>query len=254
MLDRIFKSPFLRRAERLGFNVNPNGRPRIKPRDLSGEKTLVLLCLGQSNAANFGETRRTCGPGVYNAFNAKIYPARDPLLGGANTGGSVWTRLGDLLLEKTDYEHVVIAPVAPGGTSIRFWEKGSGLLAAAIFQMQFLAKNNLPVNAVLWHQGEADRETPPDEYSLRLRTLISDLRAEAGQLPFFVSVTTRSRELLSPPIQAAQRQITDPAKAIFPGPETDPLTGDLRHDGVHFSDQGLTEVARLWLESLSVIL
>ena len=58
--------------------------------------TLVLLCLGQSNAANAGGTlyRSKCY-NTYNFYQGELYPLVDPLLGANGTGGSVWSRLAE---------------------------------------------------------------------------------------------------------------------------------------------------------------
>ena len=64
--------------------------------------SMVLFTFGQSNSANFGQRdyRYTCKKEVYNYFNDTIYKAKDPLLGADGGWASVWTLVGDKLIEK----------------------------------------------------------------------------------------------------------------------------------------------------------
>ena len=60
--------------------------------------TLVLLILGQSNAANYGDVKFTppSSVGNFNIYDGKCYRAEDPLLGASFDGGSFGSRLADL--------------------------------------------------------------------------------------------------------------------------------------------------------------
>ena len=85
----------------------------------------VILGLGQSNIAN------ECDPtalyeakgGVYNFnfFDGKVYAAKDPLLGSSHDRSNLMTRLGDLLVERGNYQSVLLVPIAHGGTFISEW-------------------------------------------------------------------------------------------------------------------------------------
>lgn len=253
MLQWLLGSRTARLASRWGLWADCRERRKVGGDSLAGRRVLSLLVLGQSNAANFGESCHRPDPRVLNYFDGRLYEAADPLLGGADTGGSVWTRLGDMLLESRGLDTVVFAPVAPGGVNISQWSAKSELLRLALAAIDGLRRNGVPVDAVLWHQGEADRETDPAEYADHLKAVINSLRAAAADVPVFVAAATRSREDVSPAIREAQRSIANPDKGIYPGPDTDGLVGAYRHDGVHFSDSGLQEVARMWAEALRTI-
>jgi hypothetical protein len=60
--------------------------------------TVVLLVLGQSNAANAGSEKYTspCAQ-TQNFYNGQLVPLSDPLLGSNGDGGSVWSRLGSAI-------------------------------------------------------------------------------------------------------------------------------------------------------------
>src|SRR4051812_28496738 len=77
--------------------------------------TAVLLVIGQSNAGNFGDTKYAayCNNAL-NFSDGNFYPLEDPLHGANGEKGSVWSRLGDLLVQKGLAKVVIIAPVAIG--------------------------------------------------------------------------------------------------------------------------------------------
>src|SRR4051812_46962204 len=81
--------------------------------------TVVLLVMGQSNAANAGETLyATHCENTFNFYEGKLYPLADPLKGANGEGGSVWSRLADKIVENNIARTVIIAPCAVGGTRI----------------------------------------------------------------------------------------------------------------------------------------
>ena len=88
----------------------------------SNKQVMVALAFGQSNSANFGETPKAAKQNVYNYYEGKLYHAQDPLLGANGIGGSVWTRLGDKLIEHQMYEAVVFIPLGIGATEIARWQ------------------------------------------------------------------------------------------------------------------------------------
>lgn len=63
------------------------------------QKSLVIMTYGQSMAANAVPTRYTPRNNVYNFFNGGCYIASDPLLGTSAEWGSIWSRLGDKILD-----------------------------------------------------------------------------------------------------------------------------------------------------------
>src|SRR5689334_8785447 len=78
--------------------------------------TVVLLVMGQSNAANAGNVLYNSHyPNTFNFFEGNLYPLSDPLKGANGTGGSVWSRLGDRMIECNFAKTVIVAPCAVGG-------------------------------------------------------------------------------------------------------------------------------------------
>ena len=90
-------------------------------------RVMVALVFGQSNAGNWGESRRSAGPRVFYFFRGRFGRAKDPLPGANGEGGSPWTRLGDKLIAAKRYDQVIFVPASIGATEIALWAPG-GLL------------------------------------------------------------------------------------------------------------------------------
>jgi hypothetical protein len=227
----------------------------------------IFLTFGQSNAANAGEVRYQAQREVYslNFLDMRCHPASDPLPGSGGQAGSVWTRLGDLLIEAGLFSRVLFVPIALGGTHIVEWLPG-GLChrrtALALSRLRkALGAPALNFSAALWAQGEADAHNTRMStltYRTYLNELITDLREQGLFGPVLVSRSTRGPDSLAsvwngPAIQLAQELIVDESAGIFAGPDTDALIGDDRFEGYHFSASGLQKAAELWLRRLQEI-
>jgi hypothetical protein len=227
-------------------------------------RLLTLLAVGQSNAANHGLGPRTPSQPVFNLFweDGRCYRARDPLLGATGEGASVWTRVAQRLIDQNWADAVVIVPAAVGGSSIRQWDPQGNLHPLLMQAIAVTQQAGLPINYVLFHQGESDATfrdkdkvlkvgLTSSEYQQRLIALILSLRQAGVLAPFYVSMASRCS--VNPPdlaILAGQLSTVNPGLGIFLGPNTDDLTGPNRYDGCHFSDQGLDQFADRWLELL----
>ena len=111
--------------------------------------------------------------------------------------------------------------------------------------------------AVLWHQGESDaiEGTSKDVYMSRLQAVIDASRAAAGwNIPWLVARgsfhTTPTPERIDAIVEA-QKSIVD-NKTIFPGPDTNDLTGLKWRaaDLVHFNEAGLVEHGNRWAKAI----
>ena len=158
----------------------------------------VILAMGQSNAGNYGETLYRPVQPVFN-FNwndGKCYRAEDPLLGSTGDRGSVWTRLGDALVETKRFKQVVIVPVGVGGSSVRDWAGPDGPSQRAVRASEALGRVGLHVTHVLWHQGEADYEMHKEIYS-RLFARMTDYSAPTASTRRFSWRRRRSATTLA---------------------------------------------------------
>jgi hypothetical protein len=224
--------------------------------DLQSKRLMVALAFGQSNAANFGETPRVAGPGVYNFAHGHLYDAVDPLLGATGDGGSVWTRLGDMLIADGLYDAVVFIPIAVENTHIARWTATGDLHPRLLSALDEAHVAGLGITHLLWHQGESDNglKTTRLQYRTMLLDMIQSIRTHGVAAPIYVSIASRCGQVgLSAEIEQAQQDVVSIDEGIVPGPDTDSLGPAFRlPDGCHFSDEGLQQAAALWLEALRV--
>lgn len=220
--------------------------------DKIGVGDIYVTC-GQSNAANFGSP-----PGVvtddrvsaWNYTNGAWTKAADPMPGARGGGGSVWTRLGDLLAARENVP-VAFACLAVGGTRVSQWVPPGGN-----YPRLSAAMNGFPMDgfrAILWHQGESDSLafTSGSVYQSRLESAIARSRVEAGwPVPWFVAEASfhpNSNLSQEEPVVSGQRSTIYRDPLVFPGPVTDDfhLEGKLS-DAVHFNGAGLADHAAQW--------
>ena len=238
--DILAALPLKRRAE-----------PISRLGDVRLERMMVALVFGQSNAANSGETRYNPGGGVYNFYRGQLYRAKDPLLGATGRGGSVWTRLGDKLIAAGYYDAVVFVPLGVGNTPLARWTLGGDLHGGVLQAVREVQAQGLTFTHLLWHQGESDRGTRADAYREMFLAMLASLRSEGVDAPIYVSVATRCYQLgPNEGVRRAQRELVDPTRNIYAGPDTDALGRRYRYDGCHFSTEGLGRFAELWLTAL----
>lgn len=228
-------------------------RTEIDCRAIPRDRLMVALAFGQSNSANFGNRRLTAQATVYNFHAGKCYRAVDPLLGADGNGGSVWTRLGNKIVEQGVFDRVLFTSIGVGGTAIQRWAPGGDLHPRITTAIQQLNTAGLTITHLLWHQGETDATlgTSQEQYQHRFSAMLESIRSAGVQAPIYVSVTSRCGDLPpQPTIQAAQRALVDPTQGILSGPNTDELGNTDRYDRCHFSASGLNRAADLWFKAL----
>lgn len=233
-----------------------DGAPRrvVACDDIEREATLVVLVLGQSNAANFAATRSGVAAGVYSFYRNQCYAARDPMLGADGTGGSVWPRLGNMLVAGGFAANVVFANVAVGGTAISQWIPGTENYRRVVQTIRELHESGFEISRVLWHQGESDAAlgTTKADYMEQFERILAGLRSVNVEAPVYVSQATWCFGRSSTDIAAAQKTLVDWVHGTRAGPNTDALrAAEYRYDGCHFSDRGVDAAARLWFRALS---
>ena len=225
--------------------VNPNPPPTPVP------KVYTFLLMGQSNCANWGQTTST-SPNAKVFTNGTLFStASDPLKGSDGTGGSVWTRLANLI-DPLKY-NITYIPTARGGTSINLWipSATNSLFNNVKNQVEsYKAKINIPITHVLWHQGESDVSMNPTEYKQKFIQIADALNLLLDKPKIYVCGATycgsKSQALLQ-----AQFELGD---LYNRGPNTDTLTATTdRYDNCHFSNLGLDKFAKMWKEILQLI-
>jgi len=215
---------------------------------------MVALVFGQSNSANYGETKHKSKSHVYNLYNKKLYIAKDPLLGSTGDGGSVWTRLGDKIIQSGVYKDVIFIPIGVGSTEIARWTPEGDLHDRILRAIDDADSLNLKITHLLWHQGEHDAYvvcTEKEDYKRMFKDMLMGIRKKGVKAPIYVSVATLGMKIdKDADIRQAQIELVDDSKMILSGPDTDTLGYEYRYDDVHFSKEGLTRCADLWMEKL----
>ena len=233
--------------------------PELAPRSLvdlaaiPANRRLVIVAAGQSNAANYGETRRAAGNGVYAFSDGKLYTAVDPLPGADGDGGSVWTRLGARLAMTGDYDAVILVVVAQGSTTVKDWTPGGSCHQRLVETLQQLSAAHLPADYLLWQQGETEAGSSASAgvaYQGGLAELCHSGRRIFPRLVFVAAQATYgSSPAVNEQIRLAQAGAGKLPGAL-PGPDLDTLGERYRRDGIHFNEAGLAAAADLWLGSL----
>jgi hypothetical protein len=254
-------SELLSTKEQLQFELEVNvdkTRDTVDIGIASQDSTMVAFVFGQSNATNFAEKRYTPKHNVYNYYDGILYTAVDPLLGCDGSLGSVWSVLGDLIIEKGLYKNVVFIPVGIGNTSVEGWAETDlvGYLAKRLEQVK---KDNITITHFLWHQGEKDNiiNTGKQTYKKRIEKLLKNIRNQGFDAPFFVSIDSyapvhdRHPLGLDPEIQSAQIEFINETEGVFCGSNTDTLIHAIhRRDATHFTEYGNQLYAKQWLDAL----
>lgn len=249
-IDRLFRDLGLRNLS----YYQKSGRSPVPFSILDGKKLMVAIAFGQSNSANFGNVRHQSKSGVYNLFENELYAAQDPLIGASGTGGSVWTRLGDILIDSGRYDAVVFVAIGGSGTAIEEWAPGGQMHDRIIRAIKSTRKSGLEITHLLWHQGETDASigTDSQQYQAYFRQMLAAIRSHGVSAPIFVSLATRCFETMPDNIiRGAQSILVDVTNGVLLGPDTDDLGDSFRYDRCHLSQPGLQAAALLWHEQLS---
>jgi hypothetical protein len=208
---------------------------------------------GQSNASNSGESRGEPHAGVFEVYGGRLYEARDPLLGAAGDGGSVWLRLGALEVTGGHFDTVVLVPFAVSTSEIARWAPGGNLHDALLRVISDAHERGLTFTHLLWQHGEADAlaHTSGQAYRERFLAMLAAIRRAGVSAPIYVARASRcGRVRPVEEIRTAQSALIEPAKGVLAGPDTDALGFALRYDGCHFSAEGLDRAAELWRDAI----
>jgi hypothetical protein len=216
------------------------------------KRVAVLLVVGQSNAANTLDATISPPEGVgnFNLRDGKCYHAEEPLLGATNSGGNFATRLASRLIERGDYDAVMLAPIAVGSTYIEEWAIGGRLNGRIVLAIEGLRAAGLAPTHVLWHQGEGNRSDPESYYRQKFFSVYKTIRDAGVGAPIYVAQASICGSDKGEGVRAAQRSVVDHTLRILPGPDTDQLGSEFRYDGCHFNAEGGERLAELWYQAL----
>ncbi len=235
--------------------------PNLGDQDLSfdcaqvdREKLLVVFAIGQSIASNFGSTPYTPGPHVFSFYNGRCFPGQDPLPGADGRGGSIWSRLGDLLIQKGYAKNVLIVAIGAGSSSVAEWVPGAKFYPRLVDATSSMREVGFQPGLVIWHQGSRDHDMDPQQYRNFLREFVLSFAflgvrlGQPGRL--LIATHTRCKNEPAPQLQSAQASLVDHAGYIYAGPNMDYLSDDLKYDGCHYNEAGLKIAAQYWMDAI----
>jgi hypothetical protein len=186
-----------------------------------------------------------------------------------------WGRLGDRLVSKLGVP-VLFYNAAWYGTSVKNWKESINGQTYSVYTGVPIDPSGMPygnlrdviqhyasitgLRGILWFQGEADNDinTGAEEYFNNLRTVIEASRNESGKnISWMVSQTSyNNRYKTDSQVTDGQTRVINNVPNVFQGPLTDliqipRIDAKLEIDGVHFTKDGLTQVADAWYDRLN---
>ena len=232
---------------------------QIRPcKQVAPANALVLLALGQSNAANHAVADPSAARIPMVSAEGCLW-AGDPLPGGTGRGGSIWSRLPAALAAQAELQPVVISVLAVDASSLAEWtQAGSPLRARLELHLARMAQWGLPPALVLWHQGEAEalQNTSAERYRAGLQALAGIVQGQVGQVGpvrLLLAHSTICRSARNEAVHQAIAQQVASAAPFGTGPDLDgALAPHERLDGCHLNAEGLAHAAALWASAIRI--
>ncbi|UXH80159.1 sialate O-acetylesterase [Roseateles amylovorans] len=223
---------------------------------LHGEQPVVVLVMGQSNAANHAQPAREPAPPMPVLHDGGCGLSSAPLPGGTGTGGSLWPSVNQALNGRWQGHPIVWSVIAVDSSTIDEWAMPQSPLRQ-YWQMQVdrIKGTHWPVVAVLWQQGEADARdrTAMADYRDGLAALRAGVVARGIDAPWWVARSTHCPPHDGGQVREAVRQLlVIPDSGFVEGPDTDQIPAAER-DGCHFTAQGVNDAAALWVARLKPV-
>lgn len=136
-----------------------------------GETTFVVLVVGQSNSANYGQTR--FDPGMskvqnLNPYDGLVYKGRSPMLGAGHqvfsthlNDGCLWPYVGKLLVDNAVFQRVIFCPVSIGSAASWDWAPSGKYFHKALIGWKRIQDLGYDTNvnctcAIFWCEGVED--------------------------------------------------------------------------------------------------
>ncbi|OHD63705.1 MAG: hypothetical protein A2176_05630 [Spirochaetes bacterium RBG_13_51_14] len=240
----------------IGYS-DTSSRREIACGQIKGGRVMVALVFGQSNSGNHGETMYKPEKPVYSFFRGRCYEAEDPLPGATGDSGSVWSRMGDLLISRNLYDAVVFIPIGVGTTTIDQWTAGGYLNPRITNAVRESRAAGMEITHLFWVQGGSEKRTSGDvenknNYKKNFMTMLRAIRDRGVNAPIYVAVATYNDTGCIKDIQDAQAELVDPATGIYAGANNDLLYRDEKNrwERVHLSHRGLDLCAGEWLAAI----
>ena len=150
-------------------------------------ETLVFVVFGQSNAANYGEHRLIAPDRTFDFFDNRCFEGSDPQFSATGKGGSPWPAFASALRDGGETRAILMTNVAVGNTRIDQWQPGTQHADSLQSEAKALQAKGYTINAFLFFQGEADRETPEPTYRQALSNIADMTAAISPDTPLVAS-------------------------------------------------------------------
>lgn len=240
--------------------VRVDTEPVVSCANIAARRPIVILALGQSNAANHGARAGDTDVPIALIADGKCIMAVDPLPGATGAGGSIWYRLPRHFarLERGGHRPIVISVLAVDATAIDEWTNDVSPIRAHLQQqLKSMQVLGLAPQLVLWQQGEADARdgTTQSAYSAGLDKMAGILDQNGVSAPIIVALSTVCRSEPNDAIRSAIEAKVASNPRFKLGPDTDyDIHPGLRSDKCHFSAEGLDRAAQLWAATIAPLL
>lgn len=233
-------------------------------------KTLVLICIGQSNLCNVVTTLFTPVNNLvvdnFSIYDGACYNIGGPMLGctsgtpGGSLGpGNICARVADKFVTNAIFDRVIVLPIGVGGSTMAHWAAGplsapgtGGRLGVAMRRLA--ARGITPATtgvtfANLVGLGETDNNplgTSQASWTASFGTYLANCLSAGFSGRTFVCQETYYSGATSAAVRAAQAAVV--SGSVFSGGDLDTLTnggGYRQADDVHFNDAGAAAGATL---------
>lgn len=215
----------------------------------------VILVIGQSNAANHGESMYLPHlSSIYSYYSGQCYLASNPMPGASGAGGSFMPLLGKLLLDRAIADSVLFIPMAIESTSVADWTYNPILSNKIAQAAADLNLRGIAITHLLWQQGEKDAANGMlgKEYEDHFLSFLGRFRKEGISAPVYIAKASYCFGKHNAEIHNAQVGLPSKAPGLRPGPDADLLDSpEMRIESCHFSAIGLTRLAEMWADALS---
>lgn len=223
---------------------------------VKSKRNLVVLILGQSNAANYCEELNRSYKNIFMYYENGMLRAKDPILGASGKKGSIWIPVFEDLLERRKLDSILIVNIAQGSSSVLDWQANGiydDLLRETFVKLQ---KKNLEPDLILWQQGEQDNLNGMSKanYKSAFLKIHNGIKRFAGETSILISITSFHPKSITPvnsKIREAQYELIEENKSFYSGPDTDIHVENCRYDGIHFSAMGMKLVSKDWADSIN---
>lgn len=251
-------------AQYMADNMRYIDASNLLPVACPTENVGVFSTAGQSNSSNIVYDQFDLHNTIYMFFDGYCYEATGPLLGSTGFGedfdlaSAIWLPLADRLIDEGYYDNIILTASGVGGSSIEEWQVGGTMYSFYIDQQYKLKEAGYTTTAILFQQGESDTtyNTGYDVYRENLTNLVSSIRADGIDAPFFVAQSTYclGYNENSVPIRMAQADTAEETQDIYLGADTDWIRGVYRSDDCHFNHDGAIIAADLWFDAVTPVL